>query len=98
MLLPIAYGNFFACIGVAVFAQVRAGVVLANVLADNATTECPLAFILVIAFLDDFIFRIEQVSLYNFYSNKIHQLLVCREVFNHQIVVNTFVVNYAKRL
>ena len=48
MHLPVPYGSLLGAIGVAILAEVRAGVVFANVLADDAAAELTLALVLVL--------------------------------------------------
>lgn len=51
MLLPVRYSNCFAGICVTIFALMRAGVVLSNILADYAATKLSLTFVPVALFL-----------------------------------------------
>ena len=70
----------------------RAGVVLTDVLAHYAAAELPLAFVAVVAVLDDGRFGIEEVAFGNLHAEKVHQSLVMVGETNHQVVVHAFVV------
>ena len=52
MHLPVPYSGLLRAIGVAILAEVGAGVVFADVLANDATTELALALVLVVFLLD----------------------------------------------
>ena len=51
MLFPALYRHFLTRISIAILAQMRAGVVFANVLAHDAAAELALAFVAVVLFL-----------------------------------------------
>ncbi len=70
----------------------RAGVVLADVLAHYAGAELPLAFVAVVAVLDDSRFGVEEVAFGNLYAEEVHQGLVVVGEANHQVIINAAVV------
>ena len=53
MLSIIPLSHLFTCIRIAILAEMRAGVVLANILALDAAAELALAFVFVAAMFDD---------------------------------------------
>ena len=61
----------------------RAGIVLADVLAHHAAAELPLAFVAVVAVLDDGLFRVEEVAFGNLHTEEVHQSLVVVGKANH---------------
>ena len=95
MLTKMPQCNLLRAVGVAVFAEVGASVVFADVLADDAPAELTLAFVLVVPMLDNSLFRIEKVSTGDFNAQKLHQAGIIGEVLYHQIIVDAFVVHDA---
>ena len=79
-------------IRITILAQMRAGVVLADVLTHHAAAELPLAFVAVVAVLDDGRFGIEEVAFGNLHTEKIHQGLVVVGKANHQVIINAAIV------
>ena len=51
MFLPVLLNFFLARIGIAILAQMRAGVVFADILANDTAAELPLAFVAIVLFL-----------------------------------------------
>ena len=49
MCIIVIYSDFFACIRIAILAEMGTGVVLANIFALDATTELALTFVAVVA-------------------------------------------------
>ncbi len=84
--LPIQHYGFVAEVGVAVSAEVRTGVVRANVFRGDTTTRLALAFVL-LRLLD--MPPIEHII---FRADEIHQFHIIVKKPHHQIVVHALVV------
>ena len=70
----------------------RASIILANVLTHHTAAELPLAFVAIVAVLDDGLFGVEEVAFGNLYTEKVHQSFVVVRKANHQIIINAAVV------
>ena len=84
-----------ARIRIAILTQMRASVVLTNVLAHHATAELPLAFVAVVAVLDDGRLGVEKVAFGNLHAEKVHQSFVLVGESNHQVIIDATVVLHA---
>ena len=101
MLLPIRNCRRIVCVGVAVVAEVRAGVVLADVLRHDATTGEALAFVFQFcvnivgdnpAIATLLLGRAEHIALDELRADKLHELGIVIEALRNQSVVDTAVV------
>ena len=95
MLTIILNCLLLARIRIAILAQMRAGIILADVLAHHAAAELPLAFVSVVAVLDDGRFGVEEVAFGNLHAEKVHQIFVVVGKANHQVIINAAVVLHA---
>ena len=109
MFLIVPHRHLLARVRVAVLAQVRAGVVFADVFAQDAAAELSLAFVAVVPLLEGVLrlaqpdgaggdrLRAEQGVFHRLYLHpeEVHQNLVVVSETNHQLVIYTAVVLYA---
>ena len=70
----------------------RTRIILSDVLAHHAAAKLPLAFVAVVAVLEDGRFGVEKVAFGNLHAEKVHQSLVMLGKTNHQVIIHAAVV------
>ena len=76
MFVIVLLRHFLARIRIAILAQMWAGIVLADVLAHHAAAELPLAFVVIVAVLDDGRFGIEEVAFGNLHAKETSAIML----------------------
>ena len=106
MRLPIPYSGLLGAIGVAILAEVRAGVIFADILADDAAAELALAFILVVFLLYGIMAIIEDNGTFwnciiseetgfhfvDFYAQELHQDRILPGNADHHVIIYAAIV------